>query len=242
MLKPVLAQANQRPLSDFIDAQGTTACFTPPAPAQFGFSSDSDKPPVRFGLIDYTGLTAKYLLNFGINLGTTVSGTVLERPLPDGRALVTVNTHTKNALGWAIAFDPNGPVTQFNSNPLLFGYRAQELIAQPGLTPALGDFHFHVEFTNTAPGRPLPDLVCVNASQDCPNVAPCPAGFQLDLLSEDASVTGPLHLLAGLGPEGTQGRLVVVQTGLLNPDRKHNGKGVLDQFPAETVDLHAIGK
>src|SRR5262245_55623881 len=63
-----LGQVNQRPLSDFIDAQGTTACFTPPAPAQFGFSSDSDKPPVRFGVIDYTGLTAKYLLNYGINL------------------------------------------------------------------------------------------------------------------------------------------------------------------------------
>ena len=30
------AQSNRRPLSDFLSAQGSTTCFTPPAPAQLG--------------------------------------------------------------------------------------------------------------------------------------------------------------------------------------------------------------
>src|SRR5438132_894563 len=79
---PAHAQGNQRPLSDFINAQGTTMCFTPPAPAQLGWGTGTDKTngnanltPPRFALIDYTGLEGKFLLNnYGINLGTTVSG------------------------------------------------------------------------------------------------------------------------------------------------------------------------
>jgi hypothetical protein len=238
------AQAQLRPLSDFINAQGTTTCFTPPAPAQLGASSDADIPPVRFALVDYTGLTAKFLLdNYNIALGTTVSGTVLERALADGRALVTVNLHTQNALGWAINFDPSGPASQYNNNPLLFGFRAQDLIADPSTVPALGDIHFRLEFKNTAPGAPLPDLLCINSGADCPSVAPCPAGFEIDLLSADASVTGALHALAGLGPEGTPGRLIVTQTGLVDP-AIHNGfKGALsDAFPAERVGLRALGR
>jgi hypothetical protein len=106
MTIPVQAQGNQRPLSDFINAQGTTTCFTPPAPAQLGWGTGNNKTngnknltPGRFALIDYTGLEGKYLLSQGIDLGTTVSGSVLERPLADGSALVTVDLQTKNALG-----------------------------------------------------------------------------------------------------------------------------------------------
>jgi hypothetical protein len=241
---PVQAfQAKQRPLSDFINAQGATSCFVPPAPDQLGASSAVNKTPVRFALIDYTGLTAKFLQTFGINLGTTVTGTVLERPLADGRALITVNLHTKNALTWATNFDPNGSSDQFNTNPLLFGWRAQDLIADPARQPALADQHFRVVFTNTAPGAPLPDIVCINASQ-CPNViAACPVGFELEFLMSQATAKGELHAIAGLGPEGTPGRLTLTQTGLIQPAIKNGFQGALaDAFPAEKVELRATGK
>lgn len=82
-ITPVRAvQTVHRPLSDFIGGQGTTTCFTPPAPAQLGGGSALNKPPVRFALVDFTGLTAEFLSQTsGISLGTTVTGTVSERPL-----------------------------------------------------------------------------------------------------------------------------------------------------------------
>src|SRR5215471_16921066 len=99
MTTPVRAQGNQRPFSDFLSAQGTTMIFTPPAPDQLGWTTGVGKTngnanltPTRFSLVDYAGLEAKYLsTNFGINLGTAVSGTVMERPLANGTALVTVD-------------------------------------------------------------------------------------------------------------------------------------------------------
>src|SRR5215831_8637758 len=106
---PVWAQGNQRPLADFVNAQGSTTCFTPPAPAQIGWGTGPNKTngnanltPPRFALIDYAGAEARYLALQGKSLGTTVSGTVSERPLADGRALVTVDLQTDNALGWAL--------------------------------------------------------------------------------------------------------------------------------------------
>jgi len=160
---PLRAQGNQRPLSDFLNAQGTTQCFTPPAQAQLGWATgtfpdgsvktngNTGLTPARFALIDYTGLEAKYLLSQGIDLGTTVSGSVMERPLADGRALVTVDLQTRNALGWAFDIDPS--LTP-NSTPLAFGSRVLDVVA--GKQPGLGDAHFRVVFTNTGPGAPLP--------------------------------------------------------------------------------------
>src|SRR5262245_57902171 len=74
MTKASAVQTRQRPLSDFINAQGTSTCFTPPAPAQIGASTTfTNQTTARFSLFDYTGLTAKFLSdNFGISLGTTV--------------------------------------------------------------------------------------------------------------------------------------------------------------------------
>ncbi len=48
-------------------------------------------------------------------------------------------------------FDPNGPNTQFNTTPLLFGFRAQDLAADRTRTPGLADSHFHAVFVNSAP-------------------------------------------------------------------------------------------
>jgi hypothetical protein len=80
---PSQAQENQRPLSDFLNAQGSTTCFTPPAPAQLGFGTgvfadgtvkmrgnSGSTTAFRLALIDYAGKEANSLLStHGINLG-----------------------------------------------------------------------------------------------------------------------------------------------------------------------------
>jgi len=275
---PLAAQVVQRPISDFLNAQGTGttdaarlhACWTDPAPTQIGWgegcfdSTCSDvksngnaknKEPFRFAMLDYTGLAGKYLLTKGINIGTSVSGTVSERPLADGRALVSVDLHATNALGWEWdAANFNGTV---NGTPLSFGTRVTDLIAHyPLLQPSIGNVHFRITFTNAAPGLPLPDIACTNggAGTECPfiqNATPaspltpaCPAGFEIDSFQLDASITGPLHPLSGLGPEGTPGRLDVKE--MFRPGvpafTKTNRPGPwADGWPVESVTLQKIG-
>jgi hypothetical protein len=243
--QPLPAQVIKRPLSDFLDAQGSTTCFTPPARAQLGWGTGLNKTngvanltPPRFALIDYTGLEGKYLKDNGFDVGTTVSGTVSERPLADGRALVTVDLHTKNALGWALQ-DQN----DFNTDPPVFGSRVSDV--RSGKPPALGDAHFNAVFANTAPGAPLPDLVCIQAAF-CSDLKPCPTGFELENMSIQASITGLLHAPAlpdpVSWPEGAAGRLAVQQLILIHAAAQNGGSGPLsDASPVEAIDLKPIG-
>ena len=240
---PLQAQGNQRPLSDFINAQGTTMVFTPPAPDQLGWFTGASKTngaanltPPRFALVDYAGKEAKYLKdNNNIDLKTTFSGSVSERALADGRALVTVDLQTKNALGWAVQ-DPTG---NFNSDPLVFGARVLDIVA--GATPSLGSSHLHAVFTNTSVGALLPDIVvCIQG------LSPCPT-FELDFISFQASITGILHAPAlpdpVSWPEGAPGRLDVAQTGVITPAIQNGFKGpLLDAFPVESIALHRLGQ
>jgi hypothetical protein len=231
--------ATTRPISDFINAQGTTSLFGPqsaPGVPAAGFAGYPDNigwvtstatnlaGNGRFARVDYSGKDAAFLSShFGINLGTTESGTITERPLADGRAEVSVELDTKNALAWATTFSLSD--TGYDSNnttPLLFGYRPQEVVA--GATPALATAHLHVVFDNTAPGAPLPDLV--NAFI-LGNTAP---GQELVALSFRADARGVAHTPTGDQP----GELVVSQTGVLFRGNHY----VLDGgFTAEVVSI-----
>lgn len=246
------AQVLRRPLSDFLSAQGTgtsdgtNPCWTAPAPTQLGWGTGNgntngvaNRTPGRFAMIDYTGGAAQYLLTQGINLGTTVSGSVKERPLADGRALVSVDLTTNNALGWAFNYDDMPPIDPINSTPLLIGHRAQDLVANPALQPALGASHFRITFTNTMPNAPLPDLVCINRGAECPFIDPCPVAFEIESINFSANITGPLHPISGLGPEGTPGRLNVSQTGKFDTG---NGVPAKDGFPVESIAVTRIGR
>jgi hypothetical protein len=97
--------AVQRPISDFLDAQGTTMVFNAPVPDQLGWANNPDlsnKPPFQFALFDYAGLANDYLISHRYpSLGTTTDGTITERPLADGRAEVHVILHTTNALAFS---------------------------------------------------------------------------------------------------------------------------------------------
>jgi hypothetical protein len=217
----------QRPLSDFLNAQGTES-FPPlfgPIPVFF-FSAPQAGDPGAW--IDYAGLATPFLASLGISLGTSISGSVTERPLADGRAEVSVLLHTVNALAW---------VQELTSGAPLFGSLPDEIAADPVRNAlAVGESFWQFVFDNTAPGAPLPDLVAAVVFGEPP------PGFQGLTQSSRSRATGPLRPAFGV-PQGTPGELVVSQTGLLAtaPKTNPNSRVALDAFPAELVDLHVIG-
>jgi hypothetical protein len=149
----------------------------------------------KFVLVDYAGLVNA---TYGGVFGTQITGTVVERPLRDGRAQVTVNLDTTNALTWV------AECCDFANGTLLFGHRAPEVLA--GADAALGDSFFHISFTNTAPGAPLPDLIQLFS-------APAP-GQQIQEFVFHATADGTLRSAFGV-PDGTPGKVTVSQTGNL---------------------------
>jgi hypothetical protein len=228
--------ASQRPIADFLDAQGTTNDFIFPIPDFVGWASNPPDPTTRFASVDYAGLANAYLVGEGYpDLGTTMSGKVTEQALKDGRAEVSVVLHTKNALSWALT------LTNFDvaNDPLSFGYRPGELLDpnNVGLSPALGDSQFSVVFNNTAPGAPLPDLITAFI------LGGAEPGQELLKLSFRASASGLLREPSEY-PEGTPGHLTIVQTGLVykfTSSEQPPHPAVADGFPAEKVEWKKVG-
>jgi hypothetical protein len=234
------AEGNQRPIADFLSAQGTTMVFNTPVRDQIAWFSavappPVRRPPVRFALVDYCGFADEYLQSIdpSLALGTSTGGSVTERPLSDGRAEVTVILHTTSALTWALNINLSDPNFDPNAAPTDFGFRAAELALFPDLTePALGESHLKMVFRNTSPGAPLPDLV--NAFV-LGNAEP---GQELISLAFRSDSEGPLHASFGV-PEGTPGQCVVTQTGI-TMSGSHGATA--DAFPAERVDLTALSR
>jgi len=157
-----MGPVTMRPLSDFLEAQGSTSDFFPPVPDYVGWVNAVDPEtgfPTTFALIDYTGLANQYLSNeCSIDLGTTVSGTVIQRELTDGsgKAEITVNLHTKNAQGFALLVKDiidHG----FDGAPAKFGNKTLDVCE--GAQAAVGNTHLSVKFNIKEAGDSLPDLV-----------------------------------------------------------------------------------
>ncbi len=248
-LLPVAAYAagatTQRPLDDFLSAQGSFCIdngvggcllFVPPDPNFVGWSTMIVPPklpivPSRpeiplFAGVDYAGLADAYALGDEPQM----SGMVTERILNDGRAEVTVMLHTKNANAWVIDLDLSGDVLdQIANKPTLFGHRPIDVVN--GAPQALGDSLLHVRFINPAPGAPLPDLVqLVNFGVP---------GIELTFLAFNMSATGPLTEEYGVA-EDTPGRCTIVQKGLVQ--KAGQSRALTDGFPVETINLSVIGK
>jgi hypothetical protein len=219
-------------IADFISHQGTTSIFNtevPGLPDNVGWTTATSVSDGRFALVDYSGKDVEFLSShYGINLGTTESGTVTSHVLADGRVEWNVELDTDNALAWACPSNPaNPPNFNSSSTPLLFGYRAQDLIAHPGLTPALAHSHLQVVVDEPA-GAPLPDLV--NAFI-LGNTIP---GEKIVSVDFRAEAKGVVHDPTGHQPD-QQGTLVVSQTGVL---QRGNGNFVGDfGFSAEVVSI-----
>ena len=124
------AQAVQRPIQDFINAQTATTSWSEPATGN-GI------------VVDYANK-----VNGGLNLGlpTSFKGKITEQAMEDGRARVHVVLHTTDAYTTA----NQGGVG------FVFGSAAGEIIA--GAEPALANSLLTLEFINTASGAPMPNL------------------------------------------------------------------------------------
>jgi hypothetical protein len=232
------AQAIQRPISDFVNAQGTAPpVFTAPEGDNLGWSTPQSAIPITLALVDYAGVWARWLHSRGITLGTATTGTIAERALPDGRAEVSIVLRTTRALTWVIRSN-DASLVNTPKSPLvtrLFGYSAEEIATSPGLTPGLADSELRLTLTNTAPGAPLPNLVGVNYNPPTFNI------LDMKQIMFDANATGPLRAAAGLGPDGTPGRCIVGQTGLVAAALRANFRGALgDAFPREIVELRRL--
>src|SRR5262249_62083469 len=124
----------------------------PPIPNFVGWGEGATG---RCATVDYAGLTnatVEHLSGGQISFGTTMQGLVLERPLADGRATVTVLLVTDRALTWVNACE------DFATSPLLFGARAADVLSA-GRAPPPGDSSLLLGFTNTPPGAPLPHFL-----------------------------------------------------------------------------------
>ena len=212
------AKTTQRPISDFLSTQGTfcgdpptCTIFVPPTPNFVAFTDTVHDLGISF---DYAGLS-EIPLNGA--LGTTFSGTIQERTVADGSVIITVRLHTSNALVYVIPFDPTSSDNQFGNNELLFGTRVSDVLA--GATPTLGDSTMQLQFTNSAPGLPIPDFEQLI-------FAPADGQAILSVVFEGTA--------NGTFADGSPGKAHVIERGIL--DHKFNG-ALADGFPAEFINL-----
>jgi hypothetical protein len=214
----------ERPIDDFIKAQGTTAVFNqgPFAPGlpdyAVGFTTANcpgdfcQYPTTRIVVVDYAGGANKYLKKHGYgSLDTKTDGSITERLLPDGRAEVTVVLHTTNALTFASTWDSSlpSPPESAETNMRLFGSSVQDLFRDPSRRPALGNSDLIMIFKNPTLGAEMPDLVKLFAFGAYPNLELTSLYFSVDA--------------AGSMPGGTQVRCTVLQHYVNPPPLLING-------------------
>ena len=196
----------KRPLSDFLDSQGSTILFFPPARDMLAWT---DFEFVNFALVDYAGLANDYIASAsGQGLGTNVKGRVKECLLNDGTAEVSIVIATSKALGFAqsvedlfATFDPETGSIDFLNTPTIFGNKPQDILG--GADAALGPASFRVSFVIDNPGDPLPDLRIAFQQQ--------PADYAPLSLSFRSTTVGTL-------PDGTKARLRIQQVAAWNED------------------------
>lgn len=233
-----------RPITDWTSNQGTVFMTSINGYTLHRYATASDYDGTRYYIIDSFGAIAR-------DLGLpqpTMEGTIQEKALPDGTALVTVRIHTSNALtyvadGTARQNNPqdcklNGSPPSINVRwcPALFGYGVKDIIfAPPGsLKLSYGDQEFQIKFINTAPGAPLPDSFNLEHN-------PTPTQYLL-FVSLTSSTFGGLRASFGV-PDGTPGRASTVQTGFFSDSNPGLPNNIIDDgFPVENVLLKVVGK
>ena len=186
---PLLARAvaEQRPISDFLEAQYPNS-YT-------AWCTQADALPNRCVTFDAFGKRAAANT---LSLGTTFAGSVKVRELADGIAHVTVVLHTTNALCWGSQWDASQ-----NKYVAAFGYNAAAVKA--GSPAALGSGLTRLEFTMPSVDAPLPEywFLMGNSDPDYPVLS----------VKTELNCTGALRSGSGY-PDGTPGAAHVTQVWL----------------------------
>jgi hypothetical protein len=225
------------PISAFLAQQGHDSVFTPPVRDQEAWSNSVFDPgtgiPTRDLLVDYTGQEAQFLLAHGINLHTSVSGFVTETPIAGTNLMeVTVNLEATNALTWVANIanvNPNQP-DGANTAPIELGYRAQELVDNPSLPPALSSVQFQLTWQQQA-GTTLPDLARLNENF----ALYAPPEFSFERFDVQSYGTGVLRAATTVG---TPGQTAIVFTSQVADLTNPNLPGTLgDGFWHEGIDI-----
>jgi len=229
------AQTTERPISDFLAAQGQTSQFFPPVADLLGWAQGMcasgglncmSKPPydglclADFAWVDYAGVAERFLVQNGaMPSGTYYEGFVQQRPLDNGRVEVTVSLHTRNALVWVSKQTKLIPGTACAAPVDYDWYGPLALGARPTTLPpigqrALGDAFLHLTFQNPA-GAPLPDVIDLfyNRFSD------------IDEYSFHAVASGPV-------PGGGNGAVTIQQA----------GKGLRGNLQPSVVNFRETGK
>jgi len=166
-------QVTRLPISAWLDAQiyNDYTSWTDPA-AFTGLAFDA------FG---------KRAEGYGLDLGTTVEGTITVRALADGRGLAKVVVHTHSGICWASQYDEN-----WENFVRTFGW-SPSLVAG-GATASLGEGTTQLEFTMPSPDSPLPAYWDIDYVE----------GYSMQSLRTTINCSGELRVGAGY-PDGTPG-------------------------------------
>ena len=200
-----------RPIGDWLSAQGSCSWV----PKDFGanYISWTGRTPPN-GDVDVLA-TMDYA---GVASNPTITGTVIERALPDGRTLVKVKVVARDAL--TSVSDFTGGVL----GSVLYG-------------PTLGNCSFEAEYVVArAPGDPMEDVFAAlffdpKNKKDW-RCRPTPTSLPF----EDLHFVGFAGNAQGQCRDGSASQLSVVQTGLIGTAFQNGFRGALgDAFPAEFV-------
>jgi hypothetical protein len=202
------AKTNVRSINDFVSTQGSTL-------VSLGFVNGGELFGGKLFIwgnsldllmrVDYAGSDNKGLIAVGgPDAHTSYSGTILETPLPDGRAEVKITLVTHNAIAFAdnassfpAKCTNNGSNAFFTLCPAVFGYNIVELANGIG-KPVLVNSEMEVNLVNTAPGAPIPDLLNVIGN------SPGSGGAYVKTLTLKTTSIGPLREAFGV-TEGSNG-------------------------------------
>lgn len=169
-------------IEDFVAAQGTACipdgmggCFMV-IPGIENFLGFSDPEAMIAVSVDYAGLANEYIESQDPSaaLGTTFTGNVVQHRLPDGRYVVKVLLHTRDALTFAVQgfVEDDETVYDFVEGPVIYGTRASDVL--DGATPTLSDSLLQVVYITPDPCD-FPDLIELLA----PDLVEDPGPFEI---------------------------------------------------------------